>query len=302
MTFEPRGVVPALVTPLDADGTLLVDGLRTLLDHVIDAGVHGVFLLGSAGEFYGLTDEQRLQVMETAVEHVGGRVPVYAGAGEITTRAGVRAVRLLGSVAGIDALSVLTPYFLTPTQTELRDHFLAVAAATDLPVLLYSNPGRTNVPISPETVAELAEVHNIVGIKDSSGDLAVTARYLEAAPPGFSVLIGKDTLIHEGLRLGAVGAIASTANVAPRLVAEIYNAFARGDDARAAELQRQLAPLRVAVDSATFPVALKEGLRMVGVDAGLCLAPAREMGRQERAQLAEAVDGATTRFAVEARA
>lgn len=288
--FQARGVIPPLVTPLDADGELLDTALRSLVDYTIDNGVHGVFVLGSAGEIYGLSDAQKRRVVEITVEHVAGRVPVYAGASEITTRDCIATARMAQSVGGVSALSVLTPYFMTPNQSELTTHFTGIAAATDLPVLLYSNPGRTNVPITVETMQALARVENIVGIKDSSGDLELTARYLSEAPPGFATLIGKDTLIYEGLRRGASGAIASTANIAPRLVSEIFNAFDAGDLTRAAALQERLVPLRHLVDTATFPVALKKGLQIAGVDAGLCLAPAREMATADHARLTELVD------------
>ncbi|RMI08798.1 dihydrodipicolinate synthase family protein [Cellulomonas triticagri] len=287
--FTPTGVVPALVTPLDPQGELREDGLRALLDHVIAGGVHGVFVLGSSGEIYGLDDRQKRRVVEIAVEHVAGRVPVYAGASEITTRDCVRTARMVAEVGGVSALSVLTPYFVTPTQRELVAHYTAVAAATDLPVVLYTNPGRTRVDLDVETVLELAAVDTVVGIKDSSGDPDLLHRFLTERPDGFTVLVGRDTLILEGLREGADGAIASTANIAPALVTGIYEAHRAGDLDRAARLQAALSPLRAIVDRATFPVVLKEGLRLAGVDAGVCLAPARDIDEQVLAELAVVV-------------
>lgn len=287
--FRPHGVIPALVTPLDREGELLEDGLRALLDHVIDNGVHGVFVLGSSGEIYGLDDRQKRRVVEITVEHVAGRVPIYAGASEITTRDCIKTAKMVADIGGVDALSVLTPYFMTPTQSELVGHFTAIAAATDLPVLLYTNPGRTKVNLTVPTVLELAAVETIIGIKDSSGDLTLTSDYIRETPDDFSVVVGKDTLIYAALLHGADGAIASTCNVAPRVVSEIYNAFIRGDLAGALELQNRLTPLRQLVDVATFPVVLKEGLRLAGVDAGWCFAPARDMPEQYRAALATVV-------------
>lgn len=287
--FRASGVLPALVTPLDERGELLEDGLRAVLDHVIAGGVHGVFVLGSSGEIYGLDQKQKQRVVELTVEHVAGRVPVYAGASEITTRDCVRTAKMVADIGGVAALSVLTPYFMTPTQHELVTHFTEIAAATDLPVLLYTNPGRTKVDLDADTVMELAQVDTIVGIKDSSGDPDLLDQYLERRPDGFAVLIGRDTLILEGLRKGAEGAIASTANVAPALVAGIYDAFQAGDLERAARLQAALSPLRSIVDRATFPVILKEGLRLAGVDAGVCLAPARDLDEQVRAELVHVV-------------
>ena len=284
--FTPKGVIPALVTPLDSDGELMEDALRNVIDFTIAGGVHGIFILGSSGELYGLDDAQKRRVVEISAEHIDGRVPLYAGASEITTRDCIKTARMVEAIGGVSALSVLTPYFMTPTQSELIEHFTAIAASTDLPVLLYGNEGKTHVKITAETSLALRAVDNIIGIKDSSGDMSLMIDYLAAAPAGFSVLAGRDTLIYAGLCHGAAGAIASTANIAPRLVSEIYNSFVAGDHHRSLELQFALAPLRRALDAATFPVVLKEGLRLAGIDAGYCLAPARDLSIEKRKELA----------------
>jgi len=281
--FKPNGVIPALVTPLDKSGNLMEDALRKVIDYTILGGVHGLFILGSSGEIYGLTNEQKRRVVEITVEHTAGRVPVYCGASEITTRDCIQTAKMVEEVGGVSALSVLTPYFMTPTQSELKDHFTAIAKSTNLPIILYGNEGRTQVKIDVNTCAELSKVDNIIGIKDSSGDLTKLAEYLRVTDrETFSVLAGRDTLIYAGLCHGGTGAIASTANIAPKLVADIYNTFVAGDYKKSLELQFKLAPLRLAVDKATFPVVLKEGLRMVGVDVGYAFAPAAEMSPDSR--------------------
>ena len=274
--FTPRGVIPALVTPLTREGDLLEQGLRDVIDFTIAAGVHGVFVLGSAGEFYGLSRETRRRVIEIAVEHTAGRVPVYAGASEITTRNAVEAARTAQEVGGVSALSVLTPYFMAPTQSELVRHFTAIAASTELPIILYTNPARAHVELTLETIVALSEVDNIIGL-------------VEETPEDFSVLIGRDNLILDALRAGAAGAIASTANIAPAISVGIYNAFVAGDLDEARSRQEELVPLRALLDKATFPVVLKEGLRMAGVEAGYCLQPAGELTEPYRTQLAEYV-------------
>jgi len=293
MTFKPQGIIPALVTPLDQDGELLEQGLRDVLDYTINNGVHGVFVLGSSGEIYGLTDAQKRRVVELTVEHVNGRVPVYAGASEITTRDCIKTAKMVAEVGGVSALSVLTPYFMTPTQSELADHYRAIASETDLPILLYSNPGRTQVPLALSTVVELAEVPNIVGVKDSAGNMTLTANYLREVPEDFAVIMGRDTLIFPALAMGATGAIASTANIAPRLLSDLYNSFVAGDHTRSLELQKKISPLRNLLDKATFPVVLKEGLRYAGVEAGYCFAPAKELASQFREPLRKAVEAVT---------
>ncbi|MFS0777266.1 4-hydroxy-tetrahydrodipicolinate synthase [Neobacillus sp. 3P2-tot-E-2] len=285
--FKPRGVIPALVTPLDKNGNLMEDALRKVIDYTISGGVHGLFILGSSGEIYGLTAEQKRRVVEVTVDHTAGRVPVYCGASEITTRDCIQTAQMVEEVGGVAALSVLTPYFMSPTQSELADHFKAIANSTKLPIILYGNEARTQVKIEVKTCEELSKVANIIGIKDSSGDMTRMAEYLRVTDrETFSVLAGRDTLIYAGLCHGGSGAIASTGNIAPKLVSEIYNTFAAGDLQKSLELQLKLAPLRLAVDKATFPVVLKEGLRMVGIDVGYALAPASEMSPESRELLA----------------
>ncbi|WP_273166172.1 4-hydroxy-tetrahydrodipicolinate synthase [Actinomyces israelii] len=287
--LTPRGVIPALVTPLSREGDLLEQGLRDVIDYTIAAGVHGVFVLGSAGEFYGLSKETKRRVIEIAVEHTAGRVPVYAGASEITTRSAVEVARTAQEIGGVSALSVLTPYFMSPTQSELVRHFTAVAAGTELPIILYTNPARAHVELTLETIVALSKVDNIIGLKDSAGDLAFTRRVIQETPEDFSVLIGRDNLILDALRAGAAGAIASTANIAPAISVGIYSAFAAGDLDEARRRQEELVPLRALLDKATFPVVLKEGLRMAGVEAGYCLQPASELTEPYRTRLAEYV-------------
>lgn len=291
--FRPHGAIPALVTPLDQNGELLEDGLRAVVDHVINGGVHGVFVLGSSGEIYGLDARQKRRVVEIAVEHVGGRVPVYAGASEITTRDCIATAAMAAEVGGVAALSVLTPYFMTPTQAELLDHYRAIAAASELPVLLYTNPAKTQVHLEVDTVAALAQEPGIIGVKDSAGDPALLPAYIEATPDDFAVLCGRDTLIHEALIAGADGAIASTANLVPHVVAGIYDAHVAGDHEAAERLQRALGPVRRMLDAATFPVVLKEGLRLLGVDAGVCFAPARRLPDGLEAELADVLAALT---------
>jgi 4-hydroxy-tetrahydrodipicolinate synthase len=273
------------VTPLDRSGELMEQGLRDVIDFTIGNGVHGLFVLGSSGEIYGLTHEQKLRVVEITVEHTAGRVPVYAGASEITTRDCIRTARMVEEVGGVAGLSVLTPYFLSPTQGELVQHFTDIARATALPIMLYENAGRTHVTIEVDTCQTLSKVDGIIGIKDSSGDLSRMLNYLRVTDDSFTVLTGRDTLIHAGLCIGAKGAIASTANLAPRLVSEIYNAYLAGDHARSLELQFRLAPLRAWIEKATFPVVLKEGLRLLGVDVGYALAPAGDLTAGQRHEL-----------------
>ena len=186
----------------------------------------------------------------------------------------------------VDAVSVLTPMFLAPSQEELYVHFTTIAANTSLPVIMYNNPPKTNVALAPATVARLADVPNIIGVKDSCGDLTITAEYIRLTQgKKFSVLMGRDTLIFGALCYGATGSIASCANVAPRVCADIYNRFKAGDMAGALEAQFNLAPLRIAFNLGTFPAVIKESLVMLGIEAGACMLPAGPMSAEDRNRL-----------------
>lgn len=285
--FKPNGIIPALVTPLDEQGNLMENSLKKIIDYTLEAGVHGVFILGSTGEIYGLTDKQKQRVMEVTVEHVNGRVPVYAGAGEITTNNSIKTAQMAEKVGGISALSVITPYFVSPTQDELIEHYTAIANSVKTPIILYGCDGRAHNSIMPETALKLSEVENIIGIKDSSGSSERMDKYLELTKgkEDFSVLCGIDTLIYHGLVNGTKGAIASSANIAPKISVGIYNAFMSGDLKKAEELQSKLVPLRNAYALATFPGLIKEAVQLVGIDVGVALKPVGAISNENREKL-----------------
>ena len=286
MAFQPKGIIPAMVTPITGDGKINSEALRKLTNYLIEGGVHGLFPVGSQGEFYALTFEEKKKVLEVVVEETHGRVPVYAGTGAITTREAVALTKMAESV-GASAVSVITPFFVHPNDAELLQFYTAVAKSTKLPVLLYNNPGRTGMNISSDFVVRAAKVDNIVGVKDSSGDLTLTAEYIRRTGEKFSVLAGRDTLIYGTLCYGGKGAIAATANVAPKIIVEIYEAFMAGDMKRSLEAQFRLAPLRLAFDLGTFPVVIKEALTLIGIEAGVGIPPVGGMKPEAKAELRE---------------
>jgi 4-hydroxy-tetrahydrodipicolinate synthase len=282
-----RGIIPAMVTPFTADEEISEPALRRLTNHLIEGGVHGLFPTGSQGEFWALTADEKRRVWEVVVEETNGRVPVYAGTGAITTRETI-ALTKLAEESGVDAVSVLTPFYIAPNEDELYHHYRTIAESTTLPILLYSNPGRTGGNrLSPDLVARLAEVENIVGIKDSSGDLQLTAQYVQSTPSNFAVLMGRDTLILGGLLYGAKGAIAATGNVTPRLAVSIYERFRASDIDGARRAQEALIPLRLTFSWGTFPVVVKEALNLIGLEGGPARAPVGPMSSQRREQLAD---------------
>jgi 4-hydroxy-tetrahydrodipicolinate synthase len=286
MDFQPKGIIPAMVTPVTKEGKINESALRKLTNYLIEGGVHGLFPVGSQGEFYALTFEEKKRIIEVVVEETRGRVPVYAGTGAITTREAI-ALTQMAEAAGVSAVSVLTPFFIHPNESELFDFYSAIAKATRLPVLLYSNPGRTGVTVSANLVARASKIENIVGIKDSSGDLTLTAEYIRRTDEKFSVLAGRDTLIYGTLCYGGKGAIAATANVAPKVIVEIYEAFQAGDWKRSLEAQFRLAPLRLAFDLGTFPVVIKEALNLIGIDAGVGIPPVEGISLKAKEELKE---------------
>ena len=281
-----HGVIPPLVTPMHPDGSLNLAAMPTLVEAMLDAGVHAVFTPGSQSEAYALSADERVQVIDAALEAVNGRVPVIAGSGAITTRDAIahsqRAER-----AGVDALSILTPYFITPSQDEIYAYYADIAAAVSLPILGYSNPQRAVVKIAPATLGRLArDIPHFIGVKDSSGDVAETAAIIRACPPDFKVFVGRDTLIYPSLCIGAAGTVALTVNVAPRLAVGIYEAFQAGDHARARALQERLSILREGLPRfGSYPVWVKEAMALQGLPAGPTRKPILPLRDDQRAEL-----------------
>lgn len=285
MAKEIKGVIVPIVTPFHADETINEQALRQIVDYLIDNGVHGLFPVGSQGEFFALTIDEKKRVMDIVLNQAAGRVVVMPGTGAVTTRESVELTRY-AEAAGADAVSAITPYFIKPTNAELGGFYLSICEAVDIPVLAYNNPGRTGVSIAPEVAASVAaQAPNFQGIKDSSGDLSNTMSYIAQCPFSFKVFIGRDTLIYAGLCYECAGAVAASANVVPELVVGIYDAFQAGNDALAWERQQKLAPLRRAFSLASFPVIVKDAMEMIGLPAGPCRAPIRSVAGPQREAL-----------------
>lgn len=264
-----KGVIPPIITPVDSNENVEESGLKRVINHVLDGGVHGVFVLGSNGEFYALDFENQKRAVEITVDQVNGRVPVYAGASAITIKGCIKLAKM-AEEAGADALTVLTPMFINPSETELYNHFKTIAGSTKLPVLLYNNPDKTTNNISVKLLKKLAEIENIVGIKNTSLDFAQTVQYIYETRhiENFKVLAGSDYFIYATLAYGGAGCVAGTANVAPSLVVDIYNKFVSGDHAGALAAQYKLVPLRNTYQFGSFPVVMKDCLNLMGLKVG----------------------------------
>ncbi len=275
LKFEDlKGVIPPIVTPIDEEENVDEQGLKRVIDYVLDGGVHGVFVLGSNGEFYGLDFENQKKAIEITVNHVSGRVPVYAGASAITTKGCIKLAQTAEKL-GADAITVLTPMFIKPNEKELYNHFEAIAKSTNLPVLLYNNPDKTTNNISASLLEKLAKIDNIVGVKNTSMDFAQTIDYIKIAKEvgNFKVFCGTDYYIYAALLYGGAGCVAGTANVAPRLVVDIYEKCMKGDYQGAMEDQFKLIPLRNAYNYGSFPVVMKECLNLMGMNIGNSVKP-----------------------------
>ncbi|HXD86325.1 MAG TPA: 4-hydroxy-tetrahydrodipicolinate synthase [Urbifossiella sp.] len=284
--MQLRGIIPPVVTPMTAEQELDLPGLKKHIDFMLTRGVHGIFVLGTTGEFYALDEREKQAVTAAAVEHCRGRSPVYVGSGAETTRETVRLTRM-AEKEGADGVSVITPYFIKPSQTELIEHFRRVAESTKLPVVLYNNPATCGgVSIEPETCGKLAAVPNIIGVKDSSGDLQNTIEIIRATPRDkFAVLNGRDTLILAALEFGAGGAIPASCNIAPDLCVGIYEAFAKGNLEAARALQARLHPIRMAMTLGTGNSAVKEAMALLGRPAGPSRSPISPFNDEKKTKL-----------------
>ncbi len=286
-----RGVVPPLVTPVDDQDRVLEQPFRRVIKHVLEGGVHGVFALGSTGEFFGLDEDQQRRAIEIAVDEVKGRVPVYAGVGAVTTRECIRAAKR-AEAAGAQAITVLPPPLLTPSEDELFGHFKAIADSTPLPLLIYNNPDRIRINVSASLVERLAAIPTIVGAKDSFGDMTQTGEYIRRTRgTGFKVMAGRDTLILATLVYGGVGCVATTANIAPALVVKIYDRFMAGDLQGALEAQYELAPLRIAFGLGSWPVVTKDALNLLGLEVGAPILPNTSCSGPSLAALKKVLSG-----------
>ncbi len=264
-----EGVLTAIVTPFTDDGALHLPGLKRQIQRQLAAG-NGIFCGGTNGEFFVLTEDEKVAVTRTCVEEVAGRAPVVAHIGEISTRATIRLGKQVEAL-GVDAVSVITPWFVPLTQAELIAHYTTIADALNVPVFLYNIPARTGNTIAPETARALAAHPNIIGIKDSAGSHESLSGFLKAVEDidGFDVLNGPDSLIHQGFVEGCSACISGLANVAPNEINAIWARFRAGDIAGSRQAQESVTDLRTRLYSVAFsPEAVKKALQVMGEEVG----------------------------------
>ncbi|EMN8582770.1 dihydrodipicolinate synthase family protein [Klebsiella aerogenes] len=269
MHHSIRGVLTAIVTPFTASGELNLTALRQQVERQLAAG-NGIFCGGTNGEFFVLNEAEKIAVAETCVEAVAGRAPVVAHIGEVSTRETIRLGQQIAR-SGVDAVSVITPWFVPLKQDELVSHYTAIADALSVPVFLYNIPARTGNTIEPQTARQLAAHGNIIGIKDSAGSYESLKGFLDAVKDidGFNVLNGPDSLIHQGFVDGCSACISGLANVAPREINAIWSTFQAGDIKASRLAQENVTGLRTDLYKVAFsPAAVKKALQLMGHEVG----------------------------------
>jgi 4-hydroxy-tetrahydrodipicolinate synthase len=272
-----KGVIVPIITVIDEDEKIDEAGMRRQVEFVIKGGLHGILAFGSNGEFYQIEEDEMERGLEIMMDQAAGRVPVYFGIGAINTKKCVRLAKMAAAhnVAGI---SILQPMFLKPTEDELYTHFKTIAdAVPDVPVLIYNNPGRTGYTLSAGLVERLAHlVPNIVGMKDTSGDMTQTEEFIRRNRDiDFKVFGGKDTLLYVSLCCGAVGGVCTAGNFMPELITDVYNKYVEGDLEGSKEAQFKVNPVRLAMDAASFPVAAKDMANLRGNNIGVPYLPSK---------------------------
>jgi len=286
---ELQGVYAALATPMTADEELDLAGLRTFADYLIEeGGVHGLIPLGSTGEYYALSADERRRVLETTLETAAGRVPVLAGANAGATRDVVAYCREAEQL-GAAGILLAAPYYSLPGADELFEHFRVVAESVGLPIMLYNYPGRTGVDITPDLVERLAELDNIQYIKESSGDVTRVSEIIRRCGEKVRVFCGCDTLALESFLLGAVGWVGGVVNVLPQAHVELFHlAIDRQDWSAARECYFRLLPvLSLMEGGGKYTQFVKAGCELVGHSVGPPRRPLRPAMPEEIARLQE---------------
>ena len=279
-----HGVVPPTVTAFDADESVDLDATAAHARFVVDAGCHGVFPLGTNGEFPLLTGEERRRVVETVVDEIES-VPVVPGVGAPSTRETIANAEHAAD-AGADGVIVVTPYYYPLSDAAAVDHYRRVAEAVDVPVYVYHIPPRTGNALSLSALDRIAEIDGIAGLKDSSKDVPWLGQAIDRHPE-LSFLVGSDSLLFAGLEIGCSGLVSAVANVFPELVVDLYEAAAEGDEDRARDLQSRVYDVRAAMKRGPYMAGVKTALslRDLDFDVGPLRRPLRRMDEDDRAAL-----------------
>ena len=290
MKFVPKGIIPPIITPLTDEGEVNYPVLRQMVNNLIENGVHGLFPLGTTGEFYAFDNDTYRKILETVKEETAGRVPVYGGANHITTRGVIELIKICEEV-GVDAVSVLTPMFVSQTQDELYDYFATIAASTTLPIILYNIPSRTGVNMSVDTVKTLARKYqNIVALKQSFGDMDVITELKMACPNDFAIYSGDDSLTLPMLSVGAHGVISVASHIFGKEIKSMIRNFKTGDSMTARNMHQKLYPIFKKLFMAPNPVPVKAALAYKGLIEEYVRKPLVPLTKAEKTELLFTLD------------
>ncbi len=287
---EIKGIIAAMQTAMHEDGSINEKELRRQIDRQIEAGVDAVFCLGTNGEFYIMSMEEKIRVMEIFVDQVKGRVPVYAGTGCISTEETVSLSKKAEEI-GVDVISIITPYFAAISQEELYQHY-AAAKAVSLPVVMYNIPARTGAALAPSTVGRLAkDFPNIAGVKDSSGNFNNILQYIQATEGmDFAVLSGNDALILWTLLAGGKGGITAIANILPTIMVSIYQYYLKGDLDNAKKAQNSISKIRDCFKYGNPNSIVKCATNLIGQPVGPCRKPFGLLSEEAVKGIQETID------------
>ena len=279
-----EGIITPIVTPFKRDNeeSINYEATEKLINHLIDHGVKGIFILGSNGEFHVIDEQEKIELAKKVIEIVDKRVPVFVGTGCCSTRETIRLSKKMEEL-GADALSVITPYFLKPTDANLYAHYKAIAESVNIPIILYNIPKATGCPLSPELVDKLADIPNINAIKDSSGELERIQAYANIAKnKDFELLIGSDSKISYAYELGATAAVAGTSNVIVDTLVGLDIALREGKKEEAEKLQKDIDVLRGVLKLGTVPSAMKRSVELAGIaEVGPARMPVEELSKDD---------------------
>ncbi len=266
------GSIVALITPMDDSGAIDYKVLKTLINHHVDVGTHGIVPVGTTGESSTLTPEEHLAVISATVKTVAGRIPVIAGTGANSTHEAMYLTKQAATL-GADAALLVVPYYNKPTQEGLYQHYKAIAEAVDIPQVLYNVPGRTVADMSNETIARLAEIDNIVGCKDATGNMERGKQLLDMVGDKISILSGDDGTALDYMKLGAQGDISVTANIAPKLMSQMCTAALAGDFVLADKFDAKLQALHTNLFLESNPIPVKYAAHKLGFGANVLRLP-----------------------------
>jgi 4-hydroxy-tetrahydrodipicolinate synthase len=275
-------VLTAIVTPFDADGAVDYDAFRSLMRHLVENGSDGLVVAGTTGEAPTLSDDERIELFRVAVDEVGGHATVVAGTGTYSTAHSVHLTELAHE-AGVDGLLVVTPYYNKPPPRGIVEHFKAIAAVSDLPIIVYNIPARVVLNLEPETIAQLAQIPSVRAVKQANADLEQAERIV--AEIGLDLYAGDDDLILPFVRLGGMGGVCVHTHVVGPQVKEMIRRFREGDENGARELEAETQPALDILKVQGNPIAIKAALNLLGHEVGGLRLPLVEANEAERAQI-----------------